>query len=488
MRRRILLHRTLGGLLLLFLLLTVPALANERGVARTEFAPEPNVKRLALVIGNADYAQAGSLRNPVNDAVLMERTLQSLGFSVTALRNAEQREMERAIGEFGRRLRGGGIGLFYYAGHGMQVDGENYLLPVDANPMSESDLRYEAVPVGKLLNQMADAGNGMNLVILDACRNNPFARSFRSVSKGLAQVTAPTGTFISYATAPGSVAADGEGGNGLYTERLAAHMVTPGLSLENVFKRVRGDVMQASAGKQVPWDSSSVTGDFYFAGVSQQTTAVAAPTTPVQQTQTTKPQSSASPAAVSANPEAEKLWKRYQLAKTRKLVSILKKTSEELILKHPNSDYSIRLQAEQLQARLEQERLTPALSMDIEALRALHSRHSAVQALVASALPQLMTRAADHRQSGQLDRAASDYRLAESWGADPREIQQVMLGLKAGRVRQLIASGNFGQAEELCWIGNSRSRTPLPLQDSTTISRRQDLKSNGRLSVRKFSP
>ncbi len=275
MRRRILLHRTLGGLLLLFLLLTVPALANERGVARTELAPEPNVKRLALVIGNSDYVSS-PLRNPVNDAVLMERTLQSLGFSVTALRNAEQREMERAIGEFGRRLRGGGIGLFYYAGHGMQVDGENYLLPVDANPMSESDLRYEAVPVGKLLNQMADAGNGMNLVILDACRNNPFARSFRSVSKGLAQVTAPTGTFISYATAPGSVAADGEGGNGLYTERLAAHMVTPGLSLENVFKRVRGDVMQASAGKQVPWDSSSVTGDFFFVSASAEPTVSAA--------------------------------------------------------------------------------------------------------------------------------------------------------------------------------------------------------------------
>ena len=249
MRRRILQHRTLGGLLLLFLLLTVPALANERGVARTEFAPEPNVKRLALVIGNADYAQAGSLRNPVNDAVLMERTLQSLGFSVTALRNAEQREMERAIGEFGRRLRGGGIGLFYYAGHGMQVDGENYLLPVDANPMSEADLRYEAVPVGKLLNQMADAGNGMNLVILDACRNNPFKRSFRTTSQGLAQVTAPTGTFISYATAPGSVAADGEGQNGLFTEKLVAHLSTPGLKLEEVFKRVRVDVQRESMGK-----------------------------------------------------------------------------------------------------------------------------------------------------------------------------------------------------------------------------------------------
>ena len=281
MRRRILLHRTLGGLLLLFLLLTVPALANERGVARTEFAPEPNVKRLALVIGNSDYVSS-PLRNPVNDAVLMERTLKSLGFSVTALRNAEQREMERAIGEFGRRLRGGGIGLFYYAGHGMQVDGDNYLLPVDANPMSESDLRYEAVPVGKLLNQMEAAGNGMNIVILDACRNNPFARSFRSASKGLAQVSAPSGTFISYATGPGKVAADGEGGNGLYTEKLVAHLATPGLKLEEVFKRVRADVQRESMGKQVPWDSSSVTGDFFFlpSGVQPTLSTSATATTP----------------------------------------------------------------------------------------------------------------------------------------------------------------------------------------------------------------
>ena len=261
--------------------------------------------------------------------------------------------MERAISEFGRRLRGGGIELFHYAGHGMQVDGENFLLPVDIDPSTEADVHYDAVPVGKLLGQMEAAGNGMNIVILDACRNNPFARSFRSASKGLAQVSAPTGTFISYATGPGKVAADGEGGNGLFTEKLVAHLATPGLKLEEVFKRVRVDVQRESAGKQVPWDSSSVTGDFYFAGISQQITAVAAPTTPVQQTQTTKPQSSASPAAVTASPEAEKLWKRYQLAKTRKLVSILKKTSEELILKHPNSEYSIRLQAEQLQARLE---------------------------------------------------------------------------------------------------------------------------------------
>ncbi|NBQ26157.1 MAG: hypothetical protein EBU26_18235, partial [Verrucomicrobia bacterium] len=135
-------------------------------------------------------------------------------------------------------------------------------------------MTYDAVPVGKLLGQMEVAENGMNVVILDACRNNPFARSFRSNSRGLAQVIAPTGTFISYATAPGSVAADGEGDNGLFTAKLLKHMTTPGLPLERVFKRVRVDVQRESNNQQVPWDSSSVTGDFYFVP------SVAAPSTP----------------------------------------------------------------------------------------------------------------------------------------------------------------------------------------------------------------
>ena len=243
------------------LLITLPLSATERGVKRET---SDTAGRHALVIGNSDYEAAGKLANPVNDADAMERSLKSLGFEVIALKNAGQREMERAITKFGRKLRKGGIGIFFYAGHGIQAGGENYMLPVDANPTVEDDLRYEAVALGRLLNQMADAQNGMNLVILDACRNNPFKRSFRSASKGLAQVTAPTGTFISYATAPGSVAADGTGKNGLYTSKLIANMNTPGLSIESVFKRVRSDVQKESNGKQVPWDSSSLVGDFYF--------------------------------------------------------------------------------------------------------------------------------------------------------------------------------------------------------------------------------
>jgi hypothetical protein len=248
---------------LLVSLLLVPVLhSQERAVTRPSI---PGGPKQALVIGNAAYTYTSPLKNPVNDAKSIGNTLQQLGFEVTTLLDVNQRQMEQALRRFGSRLRDqNGVGLFYYAGHGMQVAGENYLLPVDINPSTETDVRYDAIPVGKLLGQMDAAGNGMNIVILDACRNNPFARSFRSESRGLAQVIAPTGSFISYATAPGNVAADGEGDNGLFTAKLLEHMKTPGLKLEEVFKRVRSDVQRESNDKQVPWDSSSVTGDFFF--------------------------------------------------------------------------------------------------------------------------------------------------------------------------------------------------------------------------------
>ena len=255
-------------ILLLFCVSLLPIItcAQDRSVKRKG----QTGLRFALVIGNSNYQQTSKLRNPVNDAKAIKSTLRELGFTVTALENADQRKMESAIRKFGKKLRTDqAVGLFYYAGHGMQIDGENYLLPVEANPSNEDDVRYDGVPVGKLLGQMKNAGNSMNIVILDACRNNPFTRNFRSSRRGLAQVTAPAGTFISYATAPGSVAADGEGKNGLFTEKLISHMRTPGLKLEEVFKKVRADVQIASDNKQVPWDASSVTGDFYFASLEK---------------------------------------------------------------------------------------------------------------------------------------------------------------------------------------------------------------------------
>jgi caspase domain-containing protein/lysozyme inhibitor LprI len=222
-------------------------------------------RRLALIIGNAAYESA-PLRNPVNDARAMATTLRTLGFEVTALENASLPEMKRAIDDFGDALRSkGGVGLFYFSGHGIQVNGRNYIIPVGARVKGERDVEYESVDAGRVLGKMEDAGNRMNLVILDACRDNPFARSFRSAASGLASLDAASGTFIAYATAPGRTADDGTGANGLYTEQLMRYMKTPGLKVEDVFKRVRVDVEKSSGGKQVPWESSSLKGDFYFA-------------------------------------------------------------------------------------------------------------------------------------------------------------------------------------------------------------------------------
>ena len=258
-------YRVSTSLLMIWVLMNLTVVAAQQRAIRPTQKASPTPVRQALVIGNSTYDHTSPLRNPTNDARAISQTLSRLGFEVETLTDVNQRQMEQAINQFGDKLRNRrGVGLFYYAGHGMQVRGENYLLPIDINPRSAADIRYDAVPVGKLLGQMEEAANGMNLVILDACRNNPFNRNFRSTNQGLAQVIAPTGSFISYATAPGEVAADGDGANGLFTERLLKHMVIPGLKLEEVFKRVRVDVQQESNNRQVPWDSSSLTGDFFF--------------------------------------------------------------------------------------------------------------------------------------------------------------------------------------------------------------------------------
>jgi hypothetical protein len=231
--------------------------------------------RIALVIGNSAYPEV-PLRNPVNDVRAMAKILRELGFTVLAHENATKRTMERAVLEFGQRLAGGGVGFFYYAGHGLQVRGRNYLVPVDADIDSEATTRIAAVDVELLLEQMADAKNRVNVVILDACRNNPFERRLRGASRGLAAVDAAQGTLIAYATAPGSVAADGEGANGLYTEELLQALRVPGLKIEEVFKRVRVGVTSRSKGAQTPWESSSLTGDLVV-NVTVNVTAAPAP-------------------------------------------------------------------------------------------------------------------------------------------------------------------------------------------------------------------
>ena len=222
--------------------------------------------RIALVIGNSNYP-SGPLPNPVNDARLMGEALGNMGFEVINRRDADQTSMKRAIQEFGARLEKAGpaaVGLFYYAGHGAQLNGRNYLVPVNARIERESDLDIEAVSADWVLEQMRYARNNLNIVILDACRNNPFARGSRSVDHGLAVMDAPAGILIAYSTAPGSVAADGNGRNSPYTDALVRSMRTFNEPVEQIFKHTRVAVMNASDGRQIPWEASSLTGDFYF--------------------------------------------------------------------------------------------------------------------------------------------------------------------------------------------------------------------------------
>ena len=273
-------QKTQVGTILAMLSLTLTALGLLFwSPGQTSHAQEPNrqlvqtgsanangAKRIALVIGNGAYTKAPPLKNPPNDARDMAATLRTLGFDVTSGINTNQRDMKRLIREFGQKLKAGGSGLFYYAGHGVQSKGRNYLIPVDADIQSEAEVEDSGVDASLVLNYMDDAQNGLNIVILDACRNNPFARSFRSASEGLAQVDAPTGTLIAYATAPGRVASDGTGQNGLYTSELLKQMRVPGLSATEMFMRVRAEVMKQTGNKQVPWEASSLVGTFYFSG------------------------------------------------------------------------------------------------------------------------------------------------------------------------------------------------------------------------------
>jgi uncharacterized caspase-like protein len=222
-------------------------------------AAEP---RVALVIGNSAYP-AARLPNAANDARAMAAKLRTLGFDVILKTDASQREMTRSFSEFGRKLVPGSVSLFYFAGHGMQVRGKNFLIPVDAEIDNEASVRSEAVEVDQVFDHLGSAK--LSMVILDACRNNPFEQRFRSgAGSGLAQIDAPTGTLLAYATAPGKVAADGNGDNGLYTAELLKAIDTQGIRIEDVFKQVRINVLKASGNQQIPWESSSLTGEFYF--------------------------------------------------------------------------------------------------------------------------------------------------------------------------------------------------------------------------------
>lgn len=224
--------------------------------------------RLALVIGNSSYTGTlGALSNPARDAAMVARTLQSAGFTVILVTDADQRTMKRAISSFGQQLSGAGkqaTGLFFYAGHGVQSRGINYLVPVNAAIETEADVDLEAVAADTVLRQMEEAGASTSIVILDACRNLPLQRSFRDGSRGLARMEAPNGSFVAYSTAPGSVAADGTGANSPFAAALVAEMARPDQPIEVTFRNVRRQVIAATGGKQTPWDSSSLVDSFVF--------------------------------------------------------------------------------------------------------------------------------------------------------------------------------------------------------------------------------
>jgi uncharacterized caspase-like protein len=229
--------------------------------------------RVALVVGNANYRNVPRLANPADDARLMASTLTTLGFKLVggqAQIDLDKTALDAAVRSFGNQLQGADVGLFYYAGHGLQVRGANYLVPVGANPVREADVDFELEDVALVLRQMEASGTRLNLVMLDACRNNPFGgRGLRAIDSGLAQMRAPEGTLISFATQPGNIAQDGIG-NSPYSKAMAQTIQRPGLGVFDAFNEVGLTVKKATGGEQQPWLSSSpIDGSFYFAGLTK---------------------------------------------------------------------------------------------------------------------------------------------------------------------------------------------------------------------------
>lgn len=235
----------------------------------------------ALIIGNGNYRNAPVLKNPVNDATDIAKVLRRLKFDVRLVTDASIKDIEKAVENFISRISTDqGIGLFFYAGHASQIEGNNYLIPVDALIQAESELKFKGYNIAKLLDFLNQAKNEQNIIVLDACRDNPFAGDFKSSSRslssenrglvkiklnpGLSKLDAPPNTLIAYATAPGKVALDGEGRNSPYSNALIQSMQSEGLTVEQVFKEVRTRLLDETNGKQIPWESSSLVSEFYF--------------------------------------------------------------------------------------------------------------------------------------------------------------------------------------------------------------------------------
>lgn len=236
------------------------AQSNQEGTLKLLKAP-----KVALVVGNSKYKDAPELKNPANDAKSIGETLKAAGFEVNTLLDTGREQLIDAIRNYVRGMeQKKAVGLFYFAGHGVQLAWRNYMLPIDAVIDKIDDVGKQSVDIARLMEGLTKAGNPMNVIILDACRENPFGKDFRVEHKGLSQMDAPTHTILAYATSPGNVASDGDGANGLYTENLLREMKVPEAKIEDVFKRVRLGVRKKTNGAQIPWESTSLEDDFWF--------------------------------------------------------------------------------------------------------------------------------------------------------------------------------------------------------------------------------
>ena len=229
--------------------------------------------RLALVIGQSAYRSVPALPNPANDARAVTKLLTDSGFEVSTAADLSQGQMREAVSDFAGKVAAKGadtVALVFYAGHGLQIDGENFLVPVDIDPKREADIPIQAVRLNDILNTLTSVPSKMRILMLDACRNNPFP-DLKTAGGGLAIVDAKIGapgTFLSFSTSPGAVAEDGSGSNSPYTKALLAAGKEQNIPIEETFKRVRLAVNKVTEGRQTPWDSSSLTEDFRFSGAS----------------------------------------------------------------------------------------------------------------------------------------------------------------------------------------------------------------------------
>jgi hypothetical protein len=242
---------------MVILSLTLLQSSNSRSIYLQKYS---NENRVALVIGNAKYSRFAPLANTLNDAQDIAKLLKERGFDVINVINGELQSMEKGVKEFAAKLKKGGVGFFYYAGHGLQINDSNYLIPVNSTISNAIDVKYKSLPVNYLIDMMESSRNRLNIIVLDACRNDPFKRG----GGGLAQINSAKGMYIAFATGPGEVASDGDERNGLFTKHLLQNIQRSNITLDEVFNQTRKGVHDESNGEQLPWTSTSVIGNFYF--------------------------------------------------------------------------------------------------------------------------------------------------------------------------------------------------------------------------------